>query len=92
MKRQRQDLRAHARGNRTVGRRRLCERLLAWNRHGIVNECLDTVRRELSLKSVAIRNADDKQMIHVPGVALRWNFDSGACEARAVPRGEMATP
>ena len=92
MKRQRQDFRAHARGNRTVGRRHMCERLLAWNRHGIVNECLDAVCGELPLKSVAIGNADDKQMIHVPGVALWWNFHAGVAEARAVARGEMASP
>ena len=68
----------------------MCEGLLAWNRQGIVNERLDAVRRKLSLKSVTIGNADDKQMIHVPAVALRRNIHGEASEAHPVACGKLA--
>ena len=69
----------------------VCECLLAWNRQGIMNERLDAVRRKLPLKSVSIRNADDKQMIHVPAIALGRNIYGEASEAHSVASGKLAS-
>ena len=72
----------HSRGF-SAGHRRL-----AWNRHGIVNECLDAVGREMRLQFASGRRREREQVIHVPGIVLGRNVDRSARERRPVTRGE----
>ena len=51
------------------------QRRLTGNRHRIVDQRLDAPRSQVCLHRRAIAAEHREQVIHVPGIALRWDRD-----------------
>src|SRR5436190_23279841 len=68
------------------------EGVLVGNWHRVMDQRLDAGRGEMRLKGVAPAAADDKEMIHVSGVALRRDFNRGVGQQTAVECGQLSSP
>src|SRR3954469_7157856 len=92
MERQRQQLTAELLGGGAVGVAHVVERFLAGNGHWVMDQGFDAGRREMRPKRVTLAAADDEQMIHVSGVALRRDLNRSVGQQSAIKRGELTPP